>query len=168
MLFRSIYKNELEKNSIPQIQLEELLRKYDGERPTTEPLTCIKKVYSVKKFTLSIIFHVNRFVRNSYYIEKNNTIISIPLIGLDLSKSIYDIVNSTFEITNKNNDKQIYDLSSIIIHDGKPGAGTYRSYVRNKAHMKWFEIMDLQIVEVLPQTVSLTEAYILFYEQAPQ
>ncbi len=53
-----------------------------------------------------------------------------------------------------------YNLLANIVHDGQPGKGTYRVHVLHKATGKWFEMQDLHVTEILPQMLTLTEAYI--------
>jgi hypothetical protein len=53
-----------------------------------------------------------------------------------------------------------YNLLANIVHDGEPGKGTYRVHILHKATGKWFEMQDLHVTEILPQMLTLTEAYI--------
>ena len=53
-----------------------------------------------------------------------------------------------------------YDLLANIVHDGEPTKGTYRVHILHKATGKWFEMQDLHVTEILPQMITLTEAYI--------
>lgn len=57
-----------------------------------------------------------------------------------------------------------YDLIANIVHDGEPSKGTYRVHVLHKASGQWYEMQDLHVIDILPQMITLTEAYIQIYE----
>lgn len=57
-----------------------------------------------------------------------------------------------------------YDLVANIIHDGEPSHGTYRVHILHKASGQWYELQDLHVTPILPQMITLTEAYIQIYE----
>ncbi|KAF5944240.1 hypothetical protein HYC85_018317 [Camellia sinensis] len=69
--------------------------------------------------------------------------------------------------TPKENEKlrSKYDLIANIVHDGKPGEGSYRVFVQRKSEELWYEMQDLHVSETLPQMVALSEAYMQIYEQ---
>lgn len=58
----------------------------------------------------------------------------------------------------------IYDLTANIVHDGEPNKGTYRVHILQKSTGKWYEMQDLHVIDILPQMITLTEAYIQIYE----
>lgn len=58
----------------------------------------------------------------------------------------------------------IYDLTANIVHDGEPSKGTYRVHILQKSTGKWYEMQDLHVTDILPQMITLTEAYIQIYE----
>jgi len=53
-----------------------------------------------------------------------------------------------------------YDLIANIVHDGEPNKGTYRVHVLKQGNSKWYEMQDLHVIDILPQMITLTEAYI--------
>lgn len=53
-----------------------------------------------------------------------------------------------------------YDLVANIVHDGEPGQGTYRVHILHKATGQWYELQDLHVTQILPQMITLTEAYV--------
>lgn len=80
-----------------------------------------------------------------------------------------------------------YDLIANIVHDGKPSEGSYRIHVLHHVSVptlgglggprgpprvtpsplgswqgtgKWYELQDLQVTDILPQMITLSEAYI--------
>ena len=58
----------------------------------------------------------------------------------------------------------VYDLVANIVNEGKAGAGTYRVQVQRKSEGIWYEVQDLQVTEILPQVVALSEAYLQVYQ----
>lgn len=46
------------------------------------------------------------------------------------------------------------------MHDGEPGQGTYRVHILHRATGQWYELQDLHVTQILPQMITLTEAYI--------
>lgn len=59
-----------------------------------------------------------------------------------------------------------YNLLANVCHEGTYAEGSYRVHIRHKIgeQEQWFEIQDLSVKEILPQLVSLSEAYIQIYE----
>jgi U4/U6.U5 tri-snRNP-associated protein 2 len=51
------------------------------------------------------------------------------------------------------------------VHDGEPKGGFYRTQIFHKSTNEWYEMQDLHVTNLLPQMISLTEAYIQIYEQ---
>ena len=43
--------------------------------------------------------------------------------------------------------------------------GSYKVHLRNKANDQWYEIQDLHVREVMPQQITVSETYLLFYER---
>lgn len=64
----------------------------------------------------------------------------------------------------KNHKHTLYNLVANIVHDGEPGKGTYRVHILHKATNQWNEMQDLHVIDILPQMITLTEAYIQIYE----
>lgn len=65
----------------------------------------------------------------------------------------------------KNHTETKYNLIANIVHDGDPKSGTYRVHVLHKCTNQWYEMQDLHVTSILPQMITLTEAYIQIYEQ---
>ena len=66
---------------------------------------------------------------------------------------------------NKKSHKETrYNLVANIVHDGEAAKGTYRVHVFHKATNQWYEMQDLHVTDILPQMITLTEAYIQIYE----
>ncbi len=64
----------------------------------------------------------------------------------------------------KNHEETKYNLIANIVHDGEPKNGTYRVHILHKSSNQWYEMQDLHVTSILPQMITLTEAYIQIYE----
>jgi len=151
-----LYKDAQNQNIIPQVSLYSLLKKFDGRTYTEEPVTCIKRKYKIHKLPKYLIFHVKRFVKNNFYIEKNTTIINFPVKNLDL-KAYIDAPEENVSYK--------YDLIANIIHDGTHNSGTYRVQAKHKASDSWHDMQDLHVNQVMAQQVAISESYIQIYER---
>lgn len=98
------------------------------------------------------------------------------------------------EEARQKNKNTVYDLIANIVHDGDPSKnnsiiflllnkkevfklinlkkiidkGTYRVHVLHKGTGNWYEMQDLHVTDILPQMITLSEAYIQIWEQVQQ
>lgn len=155
LLAAPLYKDEHEQNIIPQVPLFNLLAKFNG---LTEKEYKGKRDSTMKRFELTrlppfLIFYIKRFTKNLFFIEKNPTIVNFPVKNIDLAE---------FVAADANVKDTCYDLVANIVHDGDPniGKGTYRVYILHKGSNQWYEMQDLHVNDILPQMITLSEAYI--------
>ncbi|XP_057765015.1 uncharacterized protein LOC130985870 isoform X1 [Salvia miltiorrhiza] len=156
-----LFKDIMEKNIIPQVPLFNILKKFDGETVTevVRPDTARMR-YRVTKLPQYLILHMLRFTRNNFFVEKNPTLVNFPVKNLELKDYIpLPAPKDNEKLRSK------YDLIANIVHDGKPGGGSYRVFVQRKSEELWYEMQDLHVSETLPQMVALSEAYMQIYEQ---
>lgn len=137
---------------IPQIAIEELLAKYNGNKVTFQGE--FSKKYSIVTLPDYLLIHVKRFVKNVWTTEKNSTIVNFPLKHL--------------EIVSEDNARHSYDLIGSICHEGQIGAGNYKCHILSKSNNQWYEIQDLSVVPVLPPSVLVSESYIQLWEKNKQ
>ncbi|KAL9273245.1 Ubiquitin carboxyl-terminal hydrolase 39-like protein [Drosera capensis] len=159
-----LFKDVMEKNIIPQVQLFNIFKKFDGETVTEVVRPHIARMrYRVTRLPPYLILHMRRFTKNNFFMEKNPTLVNFPAKNLELK----DYIPLP---TPKENEKlrSKYDLIANIVHDGKPGEGSYRAFVQRKSEEQWYEMQDLHVSETLPQMVALSEAYMQIYEQQQQ
>jgi U4/U6.U5 tri-snRNP-associated protein 2 len=152
-----LYKDTLERVTIPQIPVFELLKKYDG-RNTCDDVRAGQRILRVKRLPAYLVLHVRRFVRNQFFIEKNPTIVTFPVKGLDMSSVL------PLPSCNGTAAPPKYDLVANIVHEGRAGEGTYHAHVHRAAEGTWYDVQDLTLSEVLPQVVALSEAYVQVYQ----
>ncbi|KAJ8567757.1 hypothetical protein K7X08_019965 [Anisodus acutangulus] len=159
-----LFTDVMEKNIIPQVPLFNILKKFDGETVTEIVRPRIARMrYRVTKLPQYLILHMRRFTKNNFFMEKNPTLVNFPVKNLELK----DYIPLP---TPKENEKlrSKYDLIANIVHDGKPGEGSYRVFVQRKSEELWYEMQDLHVSETLPQMVALSETYMQIYEQHQQ
>ncbi|KAL7072495.1 hypothetical protein ACQ4LE_007945 [Meloidogyne hapla] len=161
-----LYLDERMQNIIPQVPLAQLLNKFNGD---TEKEYKTYKDNFIKRFELLhlpeyLIITYDRFHKNQWFIEKNPTIVNFPISNVDFYDSLAEDVRDKHKYTT-------YDLISNVVHDGKPQTqankgdiavdiGRYRVQLVHEGTSKWFELEDLHVKEILPQTITLAESYI--------
>jgi len=147
-----LFKDEMEKNLIPQVPLFNMLQKFDGHTETVVFNGDIKK-YEITALPPYLVFHYKRFSSNKYFTEKNPTIVNFPVRNLDI-QDYTDGITSGFR----------FDLLANVFHEGDAELGVFKSHLLNKANHVWYEVEDLHIKETLPQLVSLCASYLQVYE----
>lgn len=147
---------------IPQVPLFNLLEKFNGEKPFEKIAKGGEsreiRRYSLRRLPPYVICVVKRFRNNNFFVEKNPTIVTFPLKGLDLRDYIHPDCQPA-------NPETKYDLVANVCHDGKPERGSYKVQSYHQPTQQWFEINDLRVTAVLPQMVALTESYIQVYQR---
>lgn len=154
-----LFKDEFRENIIPQVNLYTLLQKFNAQ---TEKEYKTYKENFMKRFEITelppyLILYIKRFTKNTFFVEKNPTIVNFPVKNVDFGDILTQEVKERYTSTT-------YDLVANIVHDGEPGKGTYRVHVLHKGSGKWYEMQDLHVTDILPQMITLTEAYIQIYE----
>lgn len=152
-----LYKDNLERVMIPQVPIFELLRKYNGVN-IHDDMRMGRRKMKITRLPKYLVLHVKRFLKNQFFVEKNPTIVNFPVKGLNLAEIIP--VPSA--------DNAVYDLVANIVHEGKAGEGTYKVHVLRTSEGLWYEVQDLTVTEVLPQVVTLSEAYLQIYKLRPR
>ncbi|XP_057183257.1 U4/U6.U5 tri-snRNP-associated protein 2 isoform X2 [Triplophysa rosa] len=116
------------------------------------------KRFQLTKLPPYLIFCIKRFTKNNFFVEKNPTIVNFPITNVDLREYLTEEAQATEKITT-------YDLVANIVHDGKPSEGSYRIHVLHHGTGKWYELQDLQVTDILPQMITLSEAYIQVWKR---
>ncbi|KAI9272949.1 hypothetical protein BDA99DRAFT_432777 [Phascolomyces articulosus] len=78
-----LYQDEAEKDIIPQVPLTTILAKYDGKK--IQETANQKRRYHIKRLPEYLIFHIKRFNKNNWTLEKNPTIVNFPIQNVDMS-----------------------------------------------------------------------------------
>ena len=106
---------------IPQIPLLEVLKKYNGETWTDHvgPNGLERKQYSIESLPNYLIFHLGRFTKNNFYLEKNHTIVNFPVKNLEMKDYISPSSSSADNVPVS----EKYDLIANICHDSHVSVG---------------------------------------------
>ncbi|MEQ2269747.1 U4/U6.U5 tri-snRNP-associated protein 2 [Xenotaenia resolanae] len=155
-----LYKDEKEQLIIPQVPLFNILGKFNGnaEKEYKTYKENFLKRFQLTKLPPYLIFCIKRFTKNNFFVEKNPTIVNFPITNVDLSEYLTEEAQATEKNTS-------YDLVANIVHDGKPSEGSYRIHVLHHGTGKWYEMQDLQVIDILPQMITLSEAYIQIWKR---
>eukprot|EP00897_Mesotaenium_endlicherianum_P004520 jgi/Mesen1/4096/ME000215S03378 len=146
-----------------QVPLFSILKKFDGEQWTEVVRPQVARMrYRVTRLPRYLLLHMKRFTKNSFFVEKNPTLVNFPVKNLEL-KDYIPMPPPRAGVGRRLRSK--YDLIANVVHDGKPGDGVFRVFVQRKSEELWYEMQDLHVAETLPQMVALSEAYMQIYEQ---
>lgn len=61
----------------------EILRKYNGEM-VTDDIKLGRRSFKVTSLPRYLLLSMKRFTKNRFFVEKNNTIVTFPMEGLEL------------------------------------------------------------------------------------
>lgn len=136
------------------MNLYTLLSKFNGvqEKEYKTYKDNFLKRFEVTSLPPFLILFIKRFTKNTFFIEKNPTIVNFPISSID--------VGEAFGIGSV-----CYDLIANIVHEGQHKSGTWRMHMFHKATNTWYELQDLHVKEILPQMLTLTEPYIQIYQR---
>mmetsp|Transcript_6899 Transcript_6899/g.14230 ORF Transcript_6899/g.14230 Transcript_6899/m.14230 type:complete len:325 (+) Transcript_6899:3042-4016(+) len=153
---KPLFKDNRDKNSIQQIPLHELLKKFDGKHFTHDIKSGARMQYSVNRVPRFLVFHIQRFSKTSFLKEKNPAVVIFPTSNLDMGPFLQSSGRPTHVL---------FDLVGAVIFEGHAGSGQFHAFVLHKASGKWFDICDLRVKETMPQLMTLSEARLLIYER---
>eukprot|EP00096_Caligus_rogercresseyi_P015416 TRINITY_DN7853_c0_g1_i2.p1 TRINITY_DN7853_c0_g1~~TRINITY_DN7853_c0_g1_i2.p1 ORF type:complete len:498 (+),score=163.45 TRINITY_DN7853_c0_g1_i2:218-1711(+) len=157
-----LFRDENYENIIPQVSLINILTKFNGEREMeykTYKDNFLKR-FEITRLPPFLILYIKRFTKNTFYVEKNHTIVNFPIKSIEFGDLLSPELKEKLE-----EGKGTYDLLANIVHDGDPKEGTYKCHILHKGSGKWFEMQDLHVDKILPEILPLSEAYIQIYER---
>ncbi|CAJ0823292.1 6972_t:CDS:10 [Entrophospora sp. SA101] len=132
---------------------------FDVDRGCIINNTSKESAGALKRFQLIslpnyLIFHIKRFTKNNWDLEKNPTIVNFPIKNIDM-KDLLENPESEMLDTH-------YDLIANICHEGKAGKsnGIYKVHVQHRGKEQWYQIQDLIVEEINAQMIFLSESYI--------
>lgn len=155
-----LFKDEMQENIIPQVPLNVIMAKFNGntEKEYKTYKDSILKRFELTKLPRYLILYIKRFTKNTFFVEKNPTIVNFPIKNVDFS----DVLSAD---ARKESPENVYDLVANLVHEGEPDKGTYRCHILHKGTQKWYELQDLHVTEILPQMITLSESYIQIWER---
>ena len=159
-----LFKGSQQQTIIPQIPLYSLLSKFDSQTAEHVPASPACPRPQLRRFCITrlpafLIVHYQRFSDNLWFREKNPTLVTFPLRGLDMSACLQQQQQGGADA--------LYDLVCNIVHEGEATGGVYRVHVLHRPNNVWYELEDLRVSssETMQQMVGLSEAYIQVYER---
>ena len=110
------------------MSLFNILSKFNGE---TEKEYKTYKDNFLKKFELIrlppyIILYIKRFTKNTFYVEKNPTIVNFPIKSIEFGDLLAP------EVRDKYKGRGSYDLVANLVHEGPPAKGAYKAHVQHQ------------------------------------
>ena len=165
---------------IPEVSLEALLLKYAGPNSNGDSLK--KTTYRILKCPKYLIIYLKRNSRENRFIEeKNTTIVNFPLSGLELiehtlgskehgtTKKSYKLIVNIFREATMVMGLTKADAMGMTTSSSVKGASTsyeesfYKVQLLNEANQSWYEIHDLNVKEIVPQLMFMSESCIQVY-----
>ncbi|KAG0707555.1 cysteine proteinase [Suillus ampliporus] len=136
-----LFQDTIEKNIIPQVSIHSVLAKYDGV--TTQESAGQLRRYKCQRLPQYIILHYKRFTKNAFVEEKNPTIVTFPLRGVDFRE---------FAGTTRDKENTIWKVHLRAAGGGGEGE-------------KWFQIQDLIVEETRKEMIFLGETVLQIWER---
>ncbi|KAI0361116.1 cysteine proteinase [Trametes cingulata] len=162
-----LFQDSVEKNIIPQVSIQSVLAKYDGQK--TQEFAGHLRRFKCQRLPPYIILHYKRFTKNQFVEEKNPTIVNFPLRGLDFREYL-DAPAS--------HPPTVYDLIANITHESAAGtthdkdSTVWKVQLRAGAgggeNEKWFQIQDLIVEEIRKEMIVLGETILQIWERRPE
>nr|BAO65810.1 ubiquitin specific peptidase 39 [Ciliophrys infusionum] len=119
-----LFKDSQGGNIIPQVPLFQVLEKYNGKKYTDILKAGYqqRKRYSLLELPPFIIFHLSRFTKNNFYMEKNPTIVTFPVKNLELREYLKFVDDVSFPSDEELQEMSIGELKAICkAHRVHPG-----------------------------------------------
>ncbi|KIL01020.1 hypothetical protein PAXRUDRAFT_821027 [Paxillus rubicundulus Ve08.2h10] len=159
-----LFQDAVEKNIIPQVSIHSVLAKYDGV--TTQESAGQLRRYKCQRLPRYIILHCKRFTKNAFVEEKNPTIVTFPLRGVDFREYL-DAPPS--------HPPMVYDLIANVIHESVAGTTRDKENTIWKVHLrvgggggegeKWLQVQDLIVEETRKEMIFLGETVLQIWER---
>ncbi|KAK0246467.1 hypothetical protein EDD85DRAFT_784087 [Armillaria nabsnona] len=152
-----LFQDAIEKNIIPQVSLQSVLAKYDGQT-AQESLGNLRR-YQCQSLPPYVILHFKRFTKNAFVEEKNPTIVNFPLNGLDLREYL----------STPSSKPLLYDLVANVTHESVAGTTGDKINtvwkVRIRAGERWYQMRDLIVKETRKEMIFLGETVLQIWER---
>ncbi|KAI5779522.1 hypothetical protein EDC01DRAFT_670503 [Geopyxis carbonaria] len=163
---KPIFKDEQDRNIIPQVPLTTILAKYDGLH--AQELSGVRRRYRLlHPLPPFLIFHIKRFAANKFVAERNNTIVTFAPRSLDMSPFVQP------DAEHPGGEPVLYDLVANVTHETVVETGkregelrsVYKVQLLEKAGGRWMEVQDLWVEEVAKELIFTRESYVQVWEK---
>ena len=101
-----------------------VLSKFNGETEMTDVKSNTLRKFNITRLPPYIILYMKRFTKNTFYVEKNPTIVNFPIKAVEFGDLLTDEAKKKYAESGAQ-----YDLISNIVHEGKPETGAYKLHV---------------------------------------
>ena len=93
--------------------------------------------------------YIQRFTKNTFYVEKNPTIVNFPIKSIEFGDFLTD------EAKKKYPNGAPYDLIANVVHEGAPTSGTYKLHILHKGKFYLGHISNTLLYSLLPELYRL-------------
>ena len=93
---------------------------------TTPNLSHVVIIFTFFRLPPFIILYIKRFAKNTFYVEKNPTIVNFPIKSIEFGDFLTDEAKLQYP------NGAPYDLIANIVHEGAPTSGTYKLHILHK------------------------------------
>ncbi|KAG8808700.1 hypothetical protein FRC17_003823, partial [Serendipita sp. 399] len=163
-----IFQDAVERdNFIPQVNIYTLLSKYDGV--SAQEFAGQVKRFKCLRLPPYIILHFRRFTKNVFVEEKNPTVVTFPLKGLDFKDFVDLPVDQNASVPTT------YDLLANITHESTAGTTrdkantawkiTLRPPSETGKEEEWISIQDLIVRREQKEMILLGETVLQIWER---
>ena len=160
---KPIFKDEQDKNIIPQVPLTTILAKYDGLHPQ-ELLGQRRRYRLLHPLPPYLVFHIKRFAKNKFVEERNPTIVTFSPRALDMGPYVEPSEQ------HPGSEPLLYDLVANVTHEtvvGREGElrSVFKVQLLEKARAQWLQLQDLFVEEVARELLFTSESYVQIWER---
>jgi U4/U6.U5 tri-snRNP-associated protein 2 len=154
-----LFKDAFDNMQIPQVPLFHLLEKFNGIRlnHVTKADDFGRRCYRLSSLPKFLILSIHRFHRNAFFSQKNHSVVNFS----EKPFPLIDAIPIPDHITDS-----MFSLIASVSHEGALNEGVYKVYINRLIENRWYEVQDLVVREVIPQIITLSEAYLQVYEKS--
>ncbi|KAF2454844.1 hypothetical protein BDY21DRAFT_351749 [Lineolata rhizophorae] len=164
-----LFQDELDPNFIPQVPLSSLLQKYDGVH-AQEARAHRRRYRLLHPLPPFLLLHVKRFSANKFVAERNPTIVTFSPRALDVAPYV-----EPDPTVHPPGEPIWYDLVANVTHEaikirddsveGEAEKKVWRVQLRDRGRDEWFEVQDLYVEKIRPETLFTKESYLQVWER---
>jgi len=111
-----LFKDAQGGNVVPQIPLFDVLNKFDGKSVSDKIRGGIRerKKYRIREFPDYLMFHLGRFTKNNWFVEKNPTVVNFPVKNLELKDYSFTDEENELPTVDEAKDLKVTELKALI------------------------------------------------------
>jgi len=111
-----LFKDSQGGNIIPQVPLFTALQKFDGDTWADQVKYGVhtRRQYRLQQLPQYLIFHLGRFTKNNFFLEKNPTIVNFPVKNLELKEYVLPVENNNTPSKEDLKDMSVGELKKLL------------------------------------------------------